>query len=1004
MGGSVRPEQDPFADLVPRLTLPARPAGQGADPFGDLLPHLSVPSGATDSTMRMTPLGPDGRPAVVMAEPPGAFARTRAALAQQADSIRAHPVHALAQLGKTIVTAPVESFQKAVLAPSTDEVARTARGDVSPAAEGFAGKMGIALRTPDAAQRALLETPGVTEGERALAAGQTLANVAAGPLGKGVASVAGRVFPRALASLAGAGASGAAIGAAYDPQDPLVGAGVGATVGGGLHVAIPAATAAVAAPFRALGRAADVSAGMTEAGAAGVKEAMAQEAPRFTRSREPNPDPLAAENVAAARAQRIATGQEPAATKLPDGKVLELAPAQAKRLTKAMAAQQAREAAKSGVIVPGDYLGGGRAVDKMAPKLQTPEQAAARPAIGLVGPDGTPIADLPKREQPKAATRFDAAGRPTAEPAPKAKGPRFSKTIPDAAPASEPDLPIEHAPLKAKVLELTKQLGRVAQERDEARRTAETDALTGLANRGAYDHALPSAEKDPATSVVRFDLNGFKSVNDAVSHQAGDEVLRSMRGVMEQAAKETGIPARAFRVGGDEFAALVPAAQAEAFRARVEELYGVQEHAPGVKSSVSGGIGATDAAADAEAIQRKQAQKAAQGIAGRGAPVALPGEAPAAGDPVPPKPSLADRLKAAEEKAAPAVEEPVEEIDVDAREAERLKAERKAERDEAGPKEKKLDYRTASVDQLLDELHGEYGRLEQEGNRIKGGWARQTNEGGVVSGGTFAEGRARQQFEFAKRRMTALEKELAKRGVDETQLSEEMQTRRERDLIQAGDAEGGDTSFDFGDAEREPAGVAAKEAATTRPREYVNYFRKGLDQSTEARVRDAIERGRETGAIDKGRKTFVEQQAEADEYAKKLVADPLMIDREKLSKLSGAQVQGAWQVVQQNGRLMEAASRILNDASADAGAVADAQRVFDGAMKSTDELLATVVRETAQTARDLGFHRQIAKHTLDPEVWLVQAKRLLGDRPLTEEMMTTVRRLANEAKTSCGGA
>jgi hypothetical protein len=129
-----------------------------------------------------------------------------------------------------------------------------------------------------------------------------------------------------------------------------------------------------------------------------------------------------------------------------------------------------------------------------------------------------------------------------------------------------------------------------------------------------------------------------------------------------------------------------------------------------------------------------------------------------------------------------------------------------------------------------------------------------------------------------------------------------------------------------------------------------------------------------------------------------------MIDREKLSKLSGAQVQGAWQVVQQNGRLMEAASRILNDASADAGAVADAQRVFDGAMKSTDELLATVVRETAQTARDLGFHRQIAKHTLDPEVWLVQAKRLLGDRPLTEEMMTTVRRLANEAKTSCGGA
>lgn len=153
----------------------------------------------------------------------------------------------------------------------------------------------------------------------------------------------------------------------------------------------------------------------------------------------------------------------------------------------------------------------------------------------------------------------------------------------------------------------------LANENRALTRAANTDALTGLGNQGAYHTALPRAEADPETSVVRFDLNGFKAVNDLAGHEAGDTALKSVAAAIHKAAP--GLPS--YRVGGDEFAVLAPKATAEATRDAIEKAVGVNDVGK-ARYSISGGVGATDAEADGAASGRKQGHKAEQGIGARG--------------------------------------------------------------------------------------------------------------------------------------------------------------------------------------------------------------------------------------------------------------------------------------------------------------------------------------------------------------------------------------------------
>lgn len=102
----------------------------------------------------------------------------------------------------------------------------------------------------------------------------------------------------------------------------------------------------------------------------------------------------------------------------------------------------------------------------------------------------------------------------------------------------------------------------LTKERVEAqlRDAADTDALTGLANRRAFFEraasAISLARRNGSTlAVVVFDLDRFKEINDGHGHPVGDVVLQAFAQAAERRLRTSDVVAR---LGGEEFAALLP--------------------------------------------------------------------------------------------------------------------------------------------------------------------------------------------------------------------------------------------------------------------------------------------------------------------------------------------------------------------------------------------------------------------------------------------------------------
>ena len=90
---------------------------------------------------------------------------------------------------------------------------------------------------------------------------------------------------------------------------------------------------------------------------------------------------------------------------------------------------------------------------------------------------------------------------------------------------------------------------------------AETDALTGLRNKGTFDRQLVKAVGlGEPFSLLMLDLDDFKGFNDARGHQAGDELLRRIAAALRAGVRESDV---VFRYGGDEFALLLPGTDAQ---------------------------------------------------------------------------------------------------------------------------------------------------------------------------------------------------------------------------------------------------------------------------------------------------------------------------------------------------------------------------------------------------------------------------------------------------------
>ena len=133
---------------------------------------------------------------------------------------------------------------------------------------------------------------------------------------------------------------------------------------------------------------------------------------------------------------------------------------------------------------------------------------------------------------------------------------------------------------------------------------ARRDSLTGLPNRRAFNEelALRSAEAGPEgeLSVVMFDVDDFKRINDQEGHLAGDEVLVELARVMQRTVRSG---EHAFRIGGEEFAVVVEgnATAAEHVAERVRKA--VARHRRGRSlPTLSAGVAAAPAPVDADEL------------------------------------------------------------------------------------------------------------------------------------------------------------------------------------------------------------------------------------------------------------------------------------------------------------------------------------------------------------------------------------------------------------------
>ncbi len=116
--------------------------------------------------------------------------------------------------------------------------------------------------------------------------------------------------------------------------------------------------------------------------------------------------------------------------------------------------------------------------------------------------------------------------------------------------------------LEIHLSEASRELDTIRDSLSKAEQRANTDTLTGLPNRRAFDEFLYSAqvaamEHSEPLSLLMVDIDHFKQFNDNFGHGVGDQVLRLMANVLRDRLRENDMPAR---YGGEELIAVLPGA------------------------------------------------------------------------------------------------------------------------------------------------------------------------------------------------------------------------------------------------------------------------------------------------------------------------------------------------------------------------------------------------------------------------------------------------------------
>ncbi len=127
-------------------------------------------------------------------------------------------------------------------------------------------------------------------------------------------------------------------------------------------------------------------------------------------------------------------------------------------------------------------------------------------------------------------------------------------------------------------------------------RTSITDSLTGLYNRLFFNEQIVyNIEKynryGEPFSMMMFDIDNFKSINDTYGHNEGDRVLKEIAAIIKKTIRKTDLP---FRYGGEEFVIIFPKTKitsantiAQRIKKEIEENINVYDH----PITISGAVG-----------------------------------------------------------------------------------------------------------------------------------------------------------------------------------------------------------------------------------------------------------------------------------------------------------------------------------------------------------------------------------------------------------------------------